>query len=111
MGRQKNNPQLKGKKEVSETILNEKQASQLSDIEFKELVMRKLNELSQNYQKLQGNYNELIANHINMKNEIETINKAQDEMNNAISELKNTVEGIKSNLMKYRIGSANWRTN
>ena len=46
-----------------------------------------------------------------MKNEIETINKAQDEMKNAISELKNTVEGIKSNLMKYRIGSANWRTN
>ena len=33
-----------------------------------------------------------------MKNEIETINKAQDEMNNAISELKNTVEGIKSRL-------------
>ena len=50
MGRQKNNPQLKGKKEVSETILNEKQASQLSDVEFKDLVIRKLNELTHNYQ-------------------------------------------------------------
>ena len=55
MGRQRNNPQMKGKGEVSETMLNEKEASQLSDTEFKELVMRKLNELKQNYQKLQGN--------------------------------------------------------
>ena len=44
---------MKGKGEVAETMLNEKQASQLSDNEFKELVMRKLNELTQNYQKLQ----------------------------------------------------------
>ena len=46
---------MKGKEEVSETMLNEKEASQLSDNEFKELVMRKLNELTQNYRKLQGN--------------------------------------------------------
>ena len=36
---------MKGKGEVSETMLNEKEASQLSDIEFKELVIRKLKEL------------------------------------------------------------------
>ena len=60
--------------------------------------MRKLNELTQNYQKLQGNYNELTANYINMKKEIETINKGQEEMKNTISELKNTVEGMKSRL-------------
>ena len=47
---------MKGEEEVSETMLNEKEASQLSDGEFKELVIRKLNELTQNYQKLQGNY-------------------------------------------------------
>ena len=40
MGRQRNNPQMKGKGEVSEIELNEKEASQLSDTEFKELVMR-----------------------------------------------------------------------
>ena len=50
-------------------MLNEKEASQLSDIEFKELVIKKLNELTQNYQKLQGNYNEHTANYINMKKE------------------------------------------
>ena len=62
------------------------------------MVIRKLNELTQNYQKLQGNYNELTANYINMKKEIETINKSQEEMKNTFSELKNTVEGIKSRL-------------
>ena len=45
MGRQRNNPQMKGKEEASETMINEKEASQPSDTELKELVIRKLNEL------------------------------------------------------------------
>ena len=68
---------MTGKEDVSETMLNEKEASQLSDNEFKELVIRKLHELTQNYQKLQGNYSELTANYINMKKEIETIKTGQ----------------------------------
>ena len=79
-------------------MLNEKEASQLSDVEFKEFVIRKLSELTQNYQKQQGNYNELTAKYINMKKETETINKCQEEMKNTISAMKNTVEGIKSSL-------------
>ena len=67
---------MKGKEEASERMLTEKEASQLSDTEFQAMVIRKLTELTQNYQKLQGNYNELTANYINMKKEIETINKA-----------------------------------
>ena len=69
-------------------MLTEKEASQ--DTEFKAMVIRKLtelNELIENYQKLQGNYNELTTNYINMKKEIEKINKSQEEMKNAISEL------------------------
>ena len=89
---------MKGKEEFSGRMLNGKEASQLSDTEFKELVIRKLNEFTQIYQKLQGNYNELTANYINMKKEIDTINKGQEEMKNTISELSNTVEGIKSRL-------------
>ena len=46
---------MKGKGEVSETMLNEKEASQLSDIEFKAMVIRKLKELTENFQKTQGN--------------------------------------------------------
>ena len=74
-------------------MLTKKEASQLSDTDFKIIVNRKLTELTDNYQKLQGNDNELTANYINMKKEIETINKGQEEMKNTISELKNTVEG------------------
>ena len=83
---------MKGKEEASERMLTEKEASQLPDTEFKAMVIRKLNDLTQNYQKLQWNYNEHTANYINMKKEIGTINKDQEEMKNTISELKNTVE-------------------
>ena len=61
---------MKGKEETSERMLTEKEASQLSDTEFKAMVIRKLTELSEhreNYQKLQGNYNELTTNDMNMK--------------------------------------------
>ena len=61
-------------------MLTEKEASELSNTEFKAMVIRKLTELSElkeNYQKLQGNYNELTANYINMKKEIETIKRAK----------------------------------
>ena len=95
---------MKGKEEASERMLTEKEASQLSDTEFKPMFIRKLTELTENYQKLQGNYNELTANYISMKKEIEIIKKGQEEMKNTISELKNTVEGSKADLMKQRIG-------
>ena len=53
MARQRNNPQMKGKEEASERMLNEIEASQLSDTEFKAMVIRKLNKLTENYQKIQ----------------------------------------------------------
>ena len=59
MGKERNNPQMKGKEEASERMLTEKEASQLSDTEFKAMVMRKLMELTENYQKIQGNYSDL----------------------------------------------------
>ena len=46
---------MKGKEEDPEKMLPEKEASQLSDTEFKAMVIRKLTELPENYQKLQGN--------------------------------------------------------
>ena len=61
-------------------MLKEIEASQLSDTEVKTMVIRKLTELTENYQKLQGNYEELTANYISMKKDIETINKGQGEM-------------------------------
>ena len=98
MGSQRNNKQLKGKKESPERVLNEIVAITLPDIEFKIIVIRKFNELSENYKELQESFKELTANNISMKNDIETINKSQEEVKTTISELRNTVEGIKSRL-------------
>ena len=42
---------MKGKEEASERMLNEIEASQLKGIEFKTMIIMKLNELSENYQK------------------------------------------------------------
>ena len=68
---------MKGKDEASKRKLTEKDATQLSDTEFKELVIRKLTELTENYQKLMGNYNELTVNYINMKKEEKLSTKAK----------------------------------
>ena len=38
---------MKGKEEISERMLNEREASQLSDTEFKAMVIRNLTELSE----------------------------------------------------------------
>ena len=65
-------------------VLNEIEAIQISDIEFKTMATRKFNEISENYQKLHGRYKELTAKYISMKKDIETINKSQEDMKNAI---------------------------
>ena len=85
---------MKGKEEASERILSEKEASQLSDTEFKAMVIRKLTELTENNQKLRKTIMNSLQNYINMKKEIETINKSQEEMKNTISQLKNTIEAV-----------------
>ena len=53
MGKQTNNPQMKGKEEASGRMLNETEKNQLSDIEFKAMVIRKFTELTESYQKIQ----------------------------------------------------------
>ena len=54
---------MKGKEEATKRMLTEKQATQVSDTEFKAMVIRKLTELSElkeNYQKRRGNYNDSL---------------------------------------------------
>ena len=60
--------------------LNEIEASNLSYIEFKKMVIRMVKELSDNYGELSGNYN-------NKKKKIENRNKNQEELKNTISEI------------------------
>ena len=45
---------MKGKEAASERMLNEKEASQLSHIEFKAMVIRKLTEPTENYKNYRG---------------------------------------------------------
>ena len=104
-GETKRKPQLKGKKVSPEKVLKEIEARNLSYIEFKVMVMRMLNEISENYKELQESYKEPTANYASMKKDIETINKSQEEMKNKIYEMKNT-EQIKSRLDE----TASWRT-
>ena len=75
MERQRNNSQSKGKEESPERVLNEIQASNLLDIEFKIIVIRMLKELSENYKEHYGSYKELTGNSTSMKKDTETINK------------------------------------
>ena len=49
---------MKGKEEASGRMLNETEASRLSDIEFKAMVIKKSNELTNNYR----NYRETTRN-------------------------------------------------
>ena len=58
MGRQRNNPQMKGKEEASERMLTEKEASQLLDTEFKEMVIGS----SLSSQRTTRNYRETTMN-------------------------------------------------
>ena len=67
MGIQRNKPQTKGKEEDSERMLNETEANQLSGTEFKTMIIRKFNEIRENYQKLQESYKELTVNYTSMK--------------------------------------------
>ena len=64
--------------------LNEIEASKLSDIEFKVMVIRIVKELKENY--------------IIMKKDIKSTNKNQLEMKTEISEMKDTLEEIKGRL-------------
>ena len=81
MGRQRNNPQSKGMEDCPVKELNEMEASKVSDIEFKRIVIRMFKECSANCKELTGNLN-------SMEKEIGTVNKNKEEMKNAIYEIK-----------------------
>ena len=68
MERQRESPQSKGIEDSPVKELNEREASKLSDVEFKRMMIRMLRKLTDNYKELSKKYNR-------MKKEMETINK------------------------------------
>ena len=67
-------------------MLNEIEASNLSELEFKIRVIRMIEDLIENYKELYRSYKELTGNYTSMKKDIETINKTQKETKNTIYE-------------------------
>ena len=65
------------------------EASNLSDIEFRVMIIRILN---------------------STKKDTETIKKDQSEIKNGLSKINNTLEGINSRLEEQRIKSVIWKT-
>ena len=61
MGRQRNNPRSKVNEESPDKKLNEIEASNLSDVKFKIMVIMMLKELNENYKELRGNYKNLVG--------------------------------------------------
>ena len=74
-------PQMKEREKSPGKKLNEMEASNLSDMEFKVMVIRMLKGLSENYN--------------SMKKNIETMKKNQSQRKNAISDIKNKLGGKK----------------
>ena len=79
------------KEKCQERVLNEIEASNLSDIEFKIIVIRMPKYFKKNYKELNEDY-------LSMNKDIETMRKNQEEMKNVVSEMKNTLEVIKNRL-------------
>ena len=78
MGRQRNNPQWKGKEESTERVLNEIEATKPSDIEFKTIVKGS----SMSSVRITKNYREAIRNLLRItsawEEDIETNSKSQE---------------------------------
>ena len=75
MGRQRNMAQIKEQNKTSEEELNKMEISNLSDSEFKSLVIRMLKELSE---------------------DPNSIKKIQSEMKDSLTEIKNNLHGNNS---------------
>ena len=71
------------------------EASKLSDIEFKRMVIRMIKELTDNYKELSENYK-------SMRKERETINNNQEVMKNTISGGKTHLKELQAGWMKHR---------
>ena len=80
MERQRNMTQIKEQKKFTEKELNEIEASNLLDTEFKTIVLWMLKELRENFNSIKKRYR-------NNK-------KRQSEMKIKITEMKNILEGI-----------------
>lgn len=99
MGRQRNSPHVKEKQASPEKEVNEMEASNLSEKEFREMVIRwmkrmedKFNNMCKNQEEMKKNQEEMKNDISAIKNSIESINSRLEEAEDRISELEDKVE-------------------
>ena len=86
---------MKGQIKTPEKELNEMEISNLSDAEFKTLVIRMLKELSEDLGSIKRNQSETKYTLIEIKNNLQRYNNRADEAKNQINDLKH--KGAKNN--------------
>ena len=87
MGRQRSRNQTREENRDPDIM----ESSNLTDAEFKTLVIKMVNELSGSFNKFSENFNKEIKN---IKIEMEIIKGNQSEMKNTLSEMRSILNGI-----------------
>ena len=88
MGIQRNMAQMKEQIKTQEKELNEMEISSLSDAEFKTLVIRTLNELTDDLNSITKTQSETKNALIEIKNNLQGNNSGVDEVENPINDLE-----------------------
>ncbi|KAK1346547.1 hypothetical protein QTO34_000403 [Cnephaeus nilssonii] len=113
MGRQRNSQHVNEKQASPKKEVNEIEASNLSEKEFREMVMRwlkrmedKFNNMSKNQEEMKKNQEEMKNDIAAVKNSIESIKSRLEEAEDRISELEdkhNALPSIFESLQKERV--------
>ena len=88
MRRQRNVAQMREQIKTPEKELNKMEISKLLDAEFKTLVIRMLNELSETFNSIKNDQSEMKGTLTEMKNNSQGINSRVDEAESQISNLE-----------------------
>ena len=88
MKRQRNMALLKEQDKTPEKELNKMEISNLSDAEFKTLVIRKLKELTEYFNSLKKTQAEVKVTPSEIKKNLQANNSGEDEANNQINNLE-----------------------
>ena len=88
MKRQRNTTQMKGQTRNTEVQINEEEIGQLSEKEFRIMIVKMIKNLENKMETMQ----ELI------NKDLEELKNEHTETNNTITEIKNTLEGIDSQI-------------
>ena len=75
--------------------------SNLADIEFKRMVIRMLNKLSENYNKREKEHRKHKNNYLEMKNTISEMKKSPERINCRLDEGKDKISNLEDKLAEH----------